>query len=396
MQDTFDDKLSIAKLHLHKLDSHLYNVSVRIAIVQGETIASDPKVRGSTNGVSIFLTPAWEAASLEKQITTLTHEIGHVALLHIPRMKKLPQPVNTNIAGIAADLALLEMQVGFNQECPIKKVYPDWQNYIGMSFEEIYHKLMEKEDQQPEYESGHEEPTTDEDEDGEEGEGSGTGLPEPTPEEWEELENQLGQAAQQAQASGCSTALSKASGRSVDDVRSPKIRWEQHLQKVLSSRVKARKSFKRPNKRLRHIARLPSREKGYEFLAVEAMDVSGSVGQKALNKFASIATDLLQNFVTDLHLMTFDDKIVDEWFLKSADKITDLKLNGCGGTYPSVIYDHLEQMKCKPHLLIITSDGYFSVPPDPGYPVIWLITDNTRFKPDYGKVIFIDTQEDYR
>lgn len=386
MQDTFDDKLSIAKLHLHKLDSHLYNVSVRLSITQGETIADNPAIRGSTNGVSIYLTPAWEAATLEQQITTLTHEIGHVALLHIPRMRKLPVPVNSNISNIAADLALLEMQVGFGQECPIKQVYPDWQKYSGMAFEEIYHKLMENEDDQPEYESGHEEANT----------GEGEGMPEPTSEEWEELENQLGQAAQQAQASGCSTALSKASGRSVDDVRSPKIRWEQHLQKEVSSRVKAGRSYKRLNKRLRHISRLPARDKGYEFLAVEAMDVSGSVGQEALNKFASIATDLLQNFVTDLHLMTFDDKIVDEWFLKSADKITDLELNGCGGTYPEVIYDHLEKMKCKPHLLIITSDGYFTVPPDPGYPVIWLITDNTRFKPEYGKVIFIDTEEDYK
>jgi len=221
----------------------------------------------------------------------------------------------------------------------------------------------------------------------------GFSLPKPSPEAVFSVDKAIEQAAIQAENAGYSTAASRAANRLISTARSKPIRWDQYLTQVAARLKSDLFTWIRPNRRLMSQVYLPSRIKKPVFEATVAMDVSGSVGQGPLNQIGAIAQELLTRYVSKLHLITFDDKIVDEWDLTRRDKIVNLSLNGYGGTYVQKVYDHLKKTKRNPKLLIIATDGYVPDTKDPGYRVIWLIVDNPGFKSTYGTILHVNTGE---
>ena len=388
--DSFEDQLSLAKLQLYARDKYLYNIVSRISVVEGLTLPDDPEVPGYTNGATIFLTEAWRNAEELMRLEVVVHEVLHIALFHMKRIRAIPKEANINfrLMHIAADLAIIPPQVSLGISPHIKAFFPNWREYDGLSMEEIYSLLMP--DDGKGYSPGHMDIALP----GGSGEADDGGLdpsiPEPTAEEEHAVEAAVQQAAQIAQREGYSTAVSTASARAVDLMRAKKIPWQFYLQKIVSRLKSQDITWARPNRRLHSQAYLPSRKPKDDFIATMAVDVSGSVGQEALNRFMSIAADLITRYVATLHLMTFDDKIVDEWQLNRRNKISELQLNGFGGTRVEKVYEHLIETKSKPKLLVIATDGYIGTPADPGYPVVWLITENRNFKADYGTIIQID------
>ena len=369
----FKEAIEIARLKLFDLDRYLYILSARLPVVEAEPLPEDPRVKGYTDGAKVYLTPAWLESKELEQVSTLIHEIGHIALNHIPRIKGLPSPHDHNTANIAADLALISLQHGAGVPAWITTFYDGWMQYEGMSMEEIYKLILEDMPEQLKHYKPHHPDI------------------EATEDEIEDTQIEVNQAGIQAASQGFSTDLSKAASRSIEEARAPKIPWNTLLQKELAKKKSSQTTWSRRNRRLLNVCggRFPAKRRDYDYRAVMAMDVSGSVGSKALNTFGAVATDILHTVATEVHLMTFDTEVVNEWHLTKGQKCHELDINGYRGTEVQVVYDHLEELKVKPHLLIIATDAYLSVPDDPGYPVIWLVSDNKSFKPPYGKVIFL-------
>lgn len=385
MSPEFKETLGIALLGLYKLDKYFYNVAARLRIQDGEPIKGMEEVRGYTDGVRIYLTPAWEAADQDIQLTTLTHEVLHVISKHLLRMKGLDK-FNPMLMNVAADLSIAQQQVDLGQNPPIKEVVKDWQKYIGKDMFEIYQMLID--DDSDAKDLGH--PEFDFDTDSEE---EVEGLSLPSESETFGIDQAIQAAAVQAESEGYSTAASKAASRQIDEMRTKPIRWDYYLRQVASRLKSDLPTWVRPNRRMMSQVYLPSKTNKEKYECTVAMDVSGSVGQQPLNQIASITQDILTKYVDSLHLMTFDDKIVDEFFLTRKDKLVDLSLNGYGGTIVQKVYDHLEETKKQPSLLIVATDGYIPKPPDPGYRVIWLIVNNPRFTIDYGTILHVNTKE---
>lgn len=376
----FDDDLANARMNIYIEDPHIFNLGSRLKTQYAPPLKSSPEVRGYTNGANISLTPAWLAATEEEQTTTLAHEIGHVMMRHIARAGDLGGSVDMKKLNIAADLSLIPLQVRMGQTPVITTFYPNWEDYGDMSMEDIYHKLVGDNDDSN-YDPQHPEPDEIE-------------ADQPSDEEVADVDSAINQAAMQAQQAGCTTAASIASGRLVNLTRAKKIPWDKYLQSVVSKTKTKGTTWSRPSRRLRSLGVImPGKKKAKEFKVCMAVDVSGSVGEIALGKFMFTAHDVLTKYASQMHLITFDDKIVDEWHLTPKDPVTSLKMNGWGGTYPEKVYEHLKKIKSDHKLLVIATDGGLTVPPDPGYPVIWLITDNPGFTSPYGTVIHLDTNK---
>lgn len=384
MEPIFKEHLGLALLELYKADRYLYNVAARLRIEKGDIIPSMPEVRGYTDGVKIYFTEPWIKATQEERLTTLTHEVLHVISKHLVRIRNVPN-INHMRMNVAADLSIMGQQLELNQKPPIAQIIPDAKKYLNMDMFEIYELLS---DEDGNSDLGH--PQI--------GDVNGEGdtpfdLAPASSEDEFDVDVAIQQAAVQAEAEGYSTAASRAANRQVNEMRAKPIRWDYYLAQVASRLKSELPTWARPNRRLMSQVYLPSRRNKEVFEATVAMDVSGSVGEQPLNQIAAITQEIITKYVDKMHLMTFDDKIVDEWHLSRKDKIVDLQLNGYGGTYVQKVYDHLKENKQKPKVLIIATDGYIPKTEDPGYKVIWLIVNNPKFQSPYGTVLHVNTKE---
>jgi len=403
----FNRLKSVALLKLYGLDRFYYNVAARLNIEQVPELEGKLEhVKGYTDGANIFLTPKWNEATEEERIQTLTHEVLHVISKHKQRTRGMKDH-NESLMNVAADLSIADLQMELGQTpeiADIAKDVPDWKKYLNMDMFDIYNDLPPEAEQHdpgnPSMGDGEQGGQGQPDEDDSEGKdnegdgnntGSGSGMGQPTPEQEYEVDQAIQQAAVQADTEGYSTAASKAANRQVQAMQVKQIPWDQFLVATLAKLKSDLTSWARPNRRMMSQCYLPSRQQKEVFDVTVAMDVSGSVGETALNKIAAVAQDILTRYCTELHLLTFDDKIVDEWRLTRRDKLVDLQLNGYGGTYVQKVYDHLDKTKQIPKILVIATDGYIPETKDPGYPVIWLIVDNPTFKASYGRIIHLAT-----
>ena len=51
----------------------------------------------------------------------------------------------------------------------------------------------------------------------------------------------------------------------------------------------------------------------------------------------------------------------------------------------------MTELKEKPSVCIVMTDGYIDSPPEPPFSVVWcIIGQNTTFSPEYGETVFVD------
>ncbi len=414
--DFFAHQAGLALLNLYPLDRFIYNVAAQLDIISIPDLPKYPGVRGCTNGASVFLTTSSDLADLPTQVTTLTHEVLHVILGHMVRLAG-EKEYDPKLMNVAADLSLADIQIGLGQKPPITSIVGDWRNYLGLDMFEIYNLLAPD---KAKLDPGHPKPSEipspeagdssgDEGEDGDGGEDGdvgdadvgnadeeGTGksfVEDPSAEEAFKIESVIQAAAMQAETGGYSSKLSKSAARIIDKVRAKEIPWDEHLTQI-ASRLKApTPTWVRPNRRMMSLLYLPSWGKKEQYECSLAMDVSGSVGEEPLNQMCAIAQDILTRCLDTLHLITFDDKVLDEWDLNKHSPVHELGLNGYGGTNVTKVYEHLKNTFRIPKTLVIGTDGFVPQGKCPGYPVIWLIVDNKAFKPEYGIAIHVNTSD---
>jgi predicted metal-dependent peptidase len=119
---------------------------------------------------------------------------------------------------------------------------------------------------------------------------------------------------------------------------------------------------------------------------VVAIDVSG-----AMPNLGDICDEIGKAVAgaREVHVLQCGDHIVHNCTLMGAFRtVKPEKLEGCGGgTRYEPVFEHVEEMRYPPALLIYITDGYGTFPTkEPGYPVIWVgVADGN--KPPFGEVI---------
>jgi predicted metal-dependent peptidase len=118
---------------------------------------------------------------------------------------------------------------------------------------------------------------------------------------------------------------------------------------------------------------------------IVAVDTSGSVSDRQLNRFASEIAKLSQ-YVGEITVITTDAEVHEKVKMSSvSDLLKKLKFKGGGGTDFRPVFEAVKNCLG----MIFFSDGCATYPDSkPKYPVLWVLTKE-HSTPPFGKVAFI-------
>ena len=334
----------------------------------------------ATDGIHMWINPVWFMdMNPEQQLGLLLHETMHGVYLHTIRRNNRDPEIWNSAADHVINLMLLER--GFK--------LPDGgccdTRFKNMTTEQVYDILKKEADKIPN------KPKT--------VPGIGQDLVEPDSKE----SDATGATAEEIEAH-VTNALVRASIRSqqendkpgtipgdiqifLNGLLKPKLPWNRILQKYLNSYSKNDYSFKKPNKRFFPAHYLPSM---YSINLMEiaiAVDTSGSVSDEEFHQFISeIHTIFRMMKPPKIHLIQFDTKLKEVREIKDLRDMSKIKFTGRGGTEIGGLVNWVNTNK--PKLLLVFTDGAFNFKNyHTDQNTIWVIHNNPRFAPQFGKAI---------
>ena len=329
-----------------------------------------------TNGKELRLNPEWFAGLTPGQrIGALLHEAYHVALRHHERMGDKTQKRWNEACDHSVNILLTK--AGY-------EVPPDGHcdmGYDHKSAEQIYDLLPEEEDEDGNDTGNY--PNSDMDI-------NMKGVDKHSKSDIDEMLVRATTAAKMADEAG---SIPGEIDRYVEGLLNPELPWQHLLSNFMEQFNQDDYSFAKPNRRFMPDFYMPSLYSESVADIAIAVDASGSVEQF---QFAKFLTEI--NFIKD-HLepkvttiVDFDTQINNIHHLGVDDSVGSVKFTGGGGTDLMPVFEYFDENP--PTVLIVFSDLWCRIiEEDPGYPVIWICTDNLKAKVNFGTLIHFDTSK---
>lgn len=274
-------------------------------------------------------------------------------------------------------------------------------SFAGMSAEEIYRCLQDKEEDDEDNAENEEQgddqttdPTDSEDttksqqqssSNGNESDKEFHGAPRPAPLSQQEQDNltvqwqqRLAGAAQQAQAAG---KLSPSMARMVEFMLQPKLPWRALLAKYMVANARDDYNYSRPSSRRGDPSIFPSLRSSQVNIVV-ALDVSGSIGDEEMQEFLSEIDAIKGQLRARISLLACDAELAkgSPWIFESWEEFKLPKtFTGGGGTDFRPVFNWVEQQDQPPEILVYFTDCIGKFPDfQPSYSVIWLVKGRER------------------
>ena len=351
----------------------------------------------ATDARKFYYNPEFiDQLSLDETQFMLAHEALHCALSHFARRQH-----RTKLHwDMACDYAINPLLIGDGLKAPPGSLHLP--QYEGMTAEEIYPCLDEKDDDQPLDNHVYDQDNTqgkgsgkserdmspddsnqasvnenDEDEQKQGGSGNAANQPPPlTPDEAETLnvqwQQRLAGAAQQAMQAG---KLDGAMARMVDHLLQPQLPWRLLLARYMTAIARDDFSYMRPSRREGEFI-LPSLRSNQLELVV-ALDTSGSIQDQEMGEFLAEVNALKGQMRARVTLLACDSAIAEEapWVYEPWEEF-DMpeRITGGGGTSFEPVFAWVADKDVRPDLLVYFTDAQGSFPArEPDYPVIWLV-----------------------
>lgn len=369
-----------------------------------------------TDGKKIYFSPDFLARlSLHEVEFILLHEIMHVCLEHLDRRKYR----NHNRFNVACDIVvnatIMENTSILTQNrqidgCPVMWKTPGGEDGAIYTAEQVYEMLPEMPD------------------DAESNYGERQNLD--SHDSWEKSSGQ-NESEANAELNSSSDALKKLwqkrmvsaalivekygygnipvmARRILEKLRTPKVNWKYVLMKYIKQET-FDYSFTYPDRRFGESPfLLPGwAEKRPQFKIWVCVDTSGSMTN---DEIAMVLSEIngIANACGSSVYVSFFDVIVTDPVKCDKNKVSELELQGGGGTDFFCIFEYLKDNsnKFNPELVLIMTDGYAKYPPKTmsrNIPVIWLlinpVLNNTadyntliseKFYPPWGRVIILN------
>ncbi|MEJ2694857.1 MAG: VWA-like domain-containing protein [Candidatus Thiodiazotropha sp.] len=351
----------------------------------------------ATDARTFYYNPTFiEQLSLDETQFMLAHEALHCALSHFDRRRhrgKLHWDM-------ACDYAINPLLIGDGLKPPPGSLYLP--QFEGMTAEEIYPCLDEKDDENPldnhvydrenakgpgsgksEKEMSPEnqqKPTKNEgDERRQQQSGSGSAADQPpplSPDEAETLniqwQQRLAGAAQQAMQVG---KLDGAIARMVDHLLQPQLPWRLLVARYMTAIARDDFSYMRPSRREGEFI-LPSLRSNQVELVV-ALDTSGSIQDDEMGEFLAEINALKGQIRARVTLLACDSAIAEDapWIYEAWEEFElPTRITGGGGTSFTPVFKWVAEQDLRPDLLVYFTDAEGAFPKQqPAYPVIWLV-----------------------
>jgi predicted metal-dependent peptidase len=357
----------------------------------------------ATDGKGLMFNPKFMETLNEKQMAgVVLHELGHVFLQHVPRMRDIfrHDPV---VANIAADIVVNGIIDDNRLELPDGAVRDDKLKHL--SVREVYSVLKQKQSKDKNYlkkKFGVEQVNVclvDGDGDGNDPNGSGGGtfidndgnsVEAP---DWKDVLNKAATIARMKKAGPVGAAMD----RLFKELLEPSIDWRTLLYKYITE---ARTDFEGYDRRFAYRNLYLDDFAGSTVHVLVYIDVSGSIEEKVLTEFISElngAVSAVNSIKGEVYC--FDTQLHP--VCEIADLSNSFRLIGGGGTDFAPIISHIEKYRDENQstspgsiLPIILTDGYanLSLDYDTAHPLLWVISPGgiPSSDPPYGDVARIE------
>lgn len=337
-----------------------------------------------TDGRTIFYNKEFADSLTDQQIRgILCHEVLHPALGHLWRFKGKNLGIANQACDHAINLFIEEYNAATNPN--LRLDLPDGgccdPRFAGLSAEEIYTILeLEQQDEDPPGTPSVGEFTDPAEGDPESEDGVGK-----DERDWQIA---LEQATQVAKIQG------KMPGGAEELVRKrhkPEVDWTELLRRFVGKADNKDFSTEFPDRRYMEedivVETLYSESVGD---IVFAVDTSGSVSTKLLEKFMSEATDILNTIrPARLRFIQCDFEVQEVKDFVPGDSVSTT-VKGRGGTSFLPVFNHVQEQKLTPECLVYLTDGCGSFPDRaPAYPVLWLDYGGTQYP--WGEVVRVNS-----
>jgi len=360
----------------------------------------------ATDGVKLKYDPQFvESLSQFELIGVLAHETLHCANLHPWRIGNREQwrwnaaadfSINPIIQD-CIDTNLRSPQQVVTMKLPQGVLLDD--RFRNMSAEQIYELLPPTPQNQggggygkgpggipSEMIGGVQPPPGAGDDSSDNGQGGGGHSPESLKADWEIATLQ---AAQAAKAMG---RLPAGLERLIDSIKNPKVDWRAVLRRFVQECARNDYTWRQPSRR--YIASglyLPSLQSEQMSPIVLAVDASGSIGAKELQRFGSEMQSIVEECKPErVHVMWWDTKVHSVDTFEQGEPLV-LKPKGGGGTAVGDVFDRIEKDCIEPACLIVLTDMMImdlNSIQEPEYPTLWASTTR-HYNAPFGEVIDI-------
>ena len=183
--------------------------------------------------------------------------------------------------------------------------------------------------------------------------------------------------------------------RYIDELLNPVLPWNQIIQEYASEYAQEDFSFAKVNRRHMPEFVLPSLYSEAVCRLAVAIDSSYSVTQEELTSFVTEAESIREMVKPiSMDIISFDTEINGIWHLLPDDDISDVKIEGGGGTDLQPVFDYYNKHEPALTVLIVFSDlECYQIQEEPDYDVIWVIVNNPNATVKFGKTIHYSSKK---
>lgn len=350
--------------------------------------SNDPDlVTAATNGIKLWINPAFfKTLSPLMRVTLLAHELWHIAYLHMERVAGRDFKRWNEACDHAINLTLKEY--GYTFDIP----HLADTRFVGMSAEQIYEILMQ-ENQPINLPFGGDITPLQNDGDSE-SEGSGLGAP-LTDKQIQQVTSSIVRAVTMSRMGGDQPgSLPSSLETKIDRLLNPKLPWFRLLRRWFQQLGEMHFSLRMPNRR--HHPRgmylpgiVPDNE-GLEHI-MWAADSSGSVDDEQLKIINSEISGVQKTYNPEkMTVVAFDTQVHTILTYEKDEKVPPLSFQGRGGTDLEDLFAYAK--KVKPTALVVFSDLFVRIPPNPGIPILWICLDNPGAVVPYGTLLHMKSR----
>jgi predicted metal-dependent peptidase len=182
----------------------------------------------------------------------------------------------------------------------------------------------------------------------------------------------------------------------IDEINRPDVDLDDVLRRFVGGEQPDDYSYRRPNKKLYHSARMiaPTMDRFGVGNILLAVDTSGSMSDKELTHCLGVINAISEEMSpSSIRVVCCDMTINSIRDYEAGEAIMDIKPNGRGGTLVKPVFDHVEDEQLDISQMIYLTDLEVWDYPDhaPEYPVMWVSTQ-AGITPPFGEVTVISVK----
>ena len=192
---------------------------------------------------------------------------------------------------------------------------------------------------------------------------NGKGRPKLTPEERQQIKDEIKEAVLAAAAASDGAGnLPAGVRRIIEDMTAPKMNWRELLRMQLESTIKSDYTWMRSSRKGWHMdAVMPGMKLDPMIDIAVSIDASGSMGDKMLKDFLAEVAGIMEQFPAyRIHVLSFDTQVYNpqQFDSENLDDITGYEIMGGGGTDFDCVFNYFKENEIEPKRHIMFTDGY--------------------------------------